>query len=263
MTFQPFVPMGGLTGWRFLQSTLETQRSAHAEGAAQKRDLAYFRENIGEVTSAADLVSDRRLLSVALGAFGLDDDIDARFLIRRVLEEGTDDPEALANRLSDKRYRDMSRAFGFDDPLISANTLPGFADRIEARFRDRRFETDMGQTNETMRLALNAQRELATLAEGEASNRTKWFTIMGTPPLREVMEATLNMPSAMATLSIDRQLEEFMERARAVFGTDEISELGQPDRLAPLLDRFTALSGIADSAGGNVTSPALVLLRGF
>ena len=42
--------------------------------------------------SAADLVADRRLLKVALGAFGLEGEIDKKAFIRKVLEEGTDRP---------------------------------------------------------------------------------------------------------------------------------------------------------------------------
>ncbi len=261
MTFQPFVPVGGLGGWRFLQNTLETQKEAHGRSPVLERDLDYFRENIGNVTSADELVSDFRLLSVALGAFGLSEDINSKFLIKKVLEEGVIDPESLANRLSDKRYRDMSRAFGFGDFDTPNTVLTTFADGIEERYRDQKFQEDMGRTNDTMRLGLNAQRELAALGEGEGSNRTKWFTLMGTPPLRTVMEGALNLPAAFATLPIDKQLETFQERARDVLGTDQLSEIGQGDVLDRVLDRFTAQAGL--SSGVNVTSPALVLLRGF
>jgi hypothetical protein len=61
-------------------------------------------------------VGDRRLLEVALGAFGLDDDIRNRFFIRKVLEEGTTSPSRrFANRLSDKRYLALAETFGFGD----------------------------------------------------------------------------------------------------------------------------------------------------
>lgn len=261
MTFQPYVPIGGLAGWRFLQNTIETQRAAHGEGAVLARDLAYFEEKIGDVRSAEDLVGDFRLLSVALGAFGLGDDINSKFLIKRVLEEGTSEPDALANRLADKRYRDLARAFGFGDFPLPNTALPGFADRIADRYKEQRFELDMGQTNETMRLALTAQRELPTLASGDTSNRTKWFTLMGTPPVRKVMETALNLPTSIATLDIDKQLEVFLDRAESIFGTNDLSELVRDDRLDRLLDRFTALDQSANSAP--VSSPALVLLRGF
>lgn len=264
MTFQPFVPSGGLVGWRFLQNTVEMQRKAHAESPTFKRDLAYFRENIGKVETAEQLVSDYRLLSVALEAFGLGDDLGSKFLVRKVLEEGTIDPKALANRLSDKRYRDLSRAFGFGDFSTPNTKLSDFPDRIADRFKEQQFETDMGKSNETMRLALNAERELPTLANGSASNRTKWFTLMGTPPLRKVMETALNLPASFATLPIDRQLDTFLDRSRSRFGSDQLSEIVRPGNLGSLLDRFTALAGSnGGGAIGSVSSPALTLLRGF
>lgn len=261
MTFQPFVPIGGVGGWRFLQNTIETQRAAHGEGAILQRDLDYFRENIASIKTAEDLVGNYRLLSVALGAFGLSEDIGSKFLIKKVLEEGTIEPDALANRLTDKRYRDLSRAFGFGDFPVANTVLSDFPDRIAERYKEQRFEIDMGKTSETMRLALTAQRELPVLGAGDSSNRTKWFTLMGTPPVRQVMQTALNLPASIATLPIDKQLEVFLERAESLFGTNDLSKLGQGDTLNRVLDRYTALDQSALNA--TVTSPALVLLRGF
>lgn len=262
MSYQPFVPTGGLSGWRFLQNTIDKQREAHGQGAALQRDLAYFKDRIGEIGTAEELVSDYRLLSVALGAFGLSDDLGSKFLIRRVLEEGTLESDALSNRLSDKRYRDLSRAFGFGDFSVPNTRISDFGDRIAARYKERAFEADLGQTSETMRLALNARRELPGLAQGAESNRTKWFTLMGTPPLRKVMETALGLPASFATLPIDDQLKQFLTRSESVFGTNDLGELSQGDTLDRLLDRYTALDGIANGST-SVTSPALVLLRGF
>ena len=262
MSYQPFVPTGGLAGWRFLQNTIGKQREVHGEGVALQRDLSYFREKIGKIDSAEELVGDYRLLSVALGAFGLSDDINSKFLIRRVLEEGTLEPDALSNKMSDKRYRDLSRAFGFGDFSTPNTKISDFADRIEARYKERVFETDLGKTNESMRLALNAQRELPALGAGSGSNRTKWFSLMGTPPLRKVMETALGMPASFGTMPIDTQLNEFIKRSEQVFGTSDMAELTKGDRLGRVLDRYTTLDGLANG-GTTVTSPALMLLRGF
>ncbi len=96
-----------------------------------QRDTDYFLENIGKIDTAEDLVNDRRLLSVALGAFGLDEDIDSKYFIRKVLEDGTLDPEALSNKLADKRYLDFSQAFGFGDYGIPPRTkVSDFATEI-------------------------------------------------------------------------------------------------------------------------------------
>ena len=81
MSFQPVIPAAGLAGWRFLERTYDAQFSAFNAAPELVRDTDYFAANITTVSSAEDLVSDRRLLRVALGAFGLENDIDNRFFI--------------------------------------------------------------------------------------------------------------------------------------------------------------------------------------
>ncbi|PWJ16147.1 DUF1217 domain-containing protein [Jannaschia seohaensis] len=263
MTFQPYVPMGGLAGWRFLQSTIDNQKAAFERSPLLQRDLDYFAEKIGEVRTPEDLIGDFRLLSVALGAFGLSDDIGSKFLIRKVLEEGTLEPDALANKLSDKRYRELSKAFGFGDFAVPNTVLSDFPDKIAARYSDQAFEKAVGETNESMRLALNAQREFAKVADGQDSDRAKWFTILGTPPLRKVLEGAFGLPLSFGALDIDKQLEVFQHRSREEFGADSVAALAEPDTMARLLDRYTAITGMTEFGNSTITSPALVLLRGY
>ena len=261
MTFQPFVPTGGLAGWRFLQRTVDTQMAAFARSPLLQRDIDDFAARIGGISTPDELVSDYRLLSVALGAFGLSDDLPNKHFIKTVLAEGTSDPNALANRLADKRYRDLSRAFGFGDLSPPNTALSDFPERIAARYRDHAFETALGRSDETMRLALHARREMAVAAEGGASDRTKWFRLMGTPPLRKVLEGALGLPASFGTLDLERQLETFRTRVSAQFGVDDFDGLAQPATLDRLLDRFTASAGIG--SGVAATSPALMILRGY
>ena len=82
----------------------------------------------GRIASAEALVKDRRLLTVALGAFGLDGEIDKKFFIRKVLEGGTEASDSLANRpydpaegaALDPRCLEVARALCIDK---STNSL--------------------------------------------------------------------------------------------------------------------------------------------
>jgi hypothetical protein len=85
MSFQPLVPFGGYSGWRFLQRTSDQQREVHANDALTKQEISHFKSSIAGLTSAEDLVADRTSLKVALGAFGLNDDLGNRFFIRKIL----------------------------------------------------------------------------------------------------------------------------------------------------------------------------------
>lgn len=262
MSFQPVVPMGGFAGWRFLNRTMETQRAAFDQSAALSRDAAYFRENIGKVTTAEALVADRRLLGVALAAFGLQDDIDNRFFIRKVMSDGTLDEGALANRLSDKRYRKLSAAFGFGDFETPNTRLSDFPDRIVAAYKTCRFEAALGQTNPDMRLAMNLTRELADLATTDSSDDTKWFTVMGSEPLRQVFQTALGLPDSFATLDIEKQLDTFRSRAKSTFGDGAIDQFVDPEKMDKLVRLFLVRSELPGGATGvTATGTALALLQ--
>src|ERR1700689_5448294 len=64
---------------------------------AVKTATAYYEANIGSVTSIQDFVGNYRLLSYALDAYGLGDQINATALITKVLEGGVSNPNSLAN----------------------------------------------------------------------------------------------------------------------------------------------------------------------
>lgn len=244
MTYQPVIPMGGLGGWAFLSRTRESQEAAFQSSAVIRRDTDYFLDKIGEVRTAEDLVADRRLLRVALGAFGLEADIDSKFFIRKVLEGGTLSGKGLANRLSDTRYFRMAESFAFD--LKPPNTvISTFGPEIVAMYRERQFEAAVGNASPDMRLALSLEREIGAILERDMSDAASWYTVMATPPLRAVFERALGIPEVVGALDVDRQLEIFREKARAVFGSDSFRQFGDPDSVDRVRTAFLSRSELA------------------
>jgi len=260
--FQPIIPTSGLAGWRFLQRTYDSQMQTFTESAALKRDSTYFRETIGTVKTAEDLVSDRRLMRVALGAFGLQDDIDNRFFIRKILEEGTTERDALANRFADNRYQDLSKAFGFGPKEFLKVGQPDFAETIIKRFETKSFEVAAGEQDPAMRVALHGQREVELLATDSRSNNARWFHIMGDPPLRQLFETALNLPKAVGQLDLDQQLTIFKDRAQRVFGSEDLSVFTDEGKRQELVDRFLVRDQISNmQAGMSSNAIALTLLQ--
>lgn len=257
MSFAPVVPFGGVAGWTFLKRTLSSQKAAFEAAPANQRDEAYFREKIGKITTAEALVSDRRLLKVALGAFGLEADINNRYFIRKVLEEGTLSADALANKLANKQYEKLSAAFGF--ALGAASTqISGFADKILAQYDARQFETAVGAQNDDMRLALNAERELSTLAASKTSETAKWYTVLGSAPLRKVFESAFGLPTSFASIDLDQQVATLRAKAGAAFGNEGVAQFADPAKTELLIRRFLIRS---ESAAQAASSPALQLLQ--
>jgi hypothetical protein len=263
MTFSPVLPIGGYAGYAFLKRTLPAQTKAFEAQTTVKRDEAYFRANIGKIDTAEQLVRDPRLLRVALGAFGLQNDVGNKFFIRKVLEEGTLTPKALANKLSDKQYAKLANAFGFGTPGAAPRTkLSDFADKILTSYKAQQFAVAVGEQNDDMRLALNAERELPELAKSGASEAAKWFTILGNAPLRLVFEKAFGLPASFGAIDIDKQVETLKERTKAAFGSDGLNQFTEPAKLEKLVRQFLIRSEVGAGAsalsGGQV---ALTLLQ--
>lgn len=258
MSFQPVIPFGGTAGWAFLKRTEATQTASFQRRPDVQRDEAYFRERIGAAKTADALVSDRRLLRISLEAFGLEADLNARAFIRRVLEEGVQSKDSLANRLADPRYAAMSGAFGFANADGPRSVRSDFADTVLPRWKERRFEAAIGSVNNDMRLAMNARRELAGIASGSGTETAKWLKVLGSIPLRTVVQGALGLPSSFAAIDLDRQVSLLEARMTGALGAGTVSQLADPRKLDGLIQRY-----LVSSAKPNLTesNPALALLQ--
>ncbi len=260
--FQPVVISSGIAGWQFLQATYDRQVESFNSSAELKRDTDYFEQEIGNIRTAEELVSDRRLLTVALGAFGLEDDINNTYFIQKMLEEGTTAEDSLANRFTDERYKDFSAAFGFGPTEIPGNLREPFASEIIEKFQAQRFEAAVGEQNESMRIALYAERSLNETVGEDVSDNAKWFSIMGQPPLRSLFETALGLPQDFGQADIDQQLSVFKDRASAIFGSDDPAIFLEDDVREDLINKYLARSQINEFSSLNSSaSIALTLLQ--
>lgn len=259
MSFQPVVPMTGYSGWIFLKRTMAPQQEAYLKSPQIQRDTDYFRENIAKVTTAEELVNDRRLLSVTLEAFGLEADINSKAFIQKVLEEGTLKSDAFANRLADKRYASMAVTFGFGD-LGARTNVSTFADTILAKFAERSFARAVGESDNSMRLALSLETGLAEIVKNATTDTSQWFAMMGDPPTRKVFETALGLPSSFGRLDLDQQLTTFRDRARATFGTDKIADLAGAEHREKMIRLFLIRDEAQQSTFSTGASVALSLL---
>ncbi|MFK7945597.1 MAG: DUF1217 domain-containing protein, partial [Paracoccaceae bacterium] len=230
MPIAPAIPLGGVAGLRLLDRTFDNQFQSFFRSPDVAREVAHFAENAGNITSIDDLMSDRRSLAVVLGAFGLDDDINKGAFVRKVIEEGTLDREAFANRLIEPGYAQMAEALGFgnfngEGTLILENVR----NNILQRYQERRFELAVGEVNLDLRLAMNFRREAASIAQETSDPRNAWLRLLGSTPLRTVMEGALNLPSQLAAIDLDQQVDEIIRRADSFLDISDPSELLDPE----------------------------------
>ena len=262
MSFQPVLPLSGYTGWTFLKRTIDRQQAVQQASPVQQRDEAYFRDAIGKVKSAEQLVSDKRLLRISLAAFGLEGDVNSRAFIQKILEGGTLKEGSLANKLADKQYQKLSAAFGFGDFSVPRTQISTFADEILSQFRARSFEAAVGAQNNTYRLALNAEREIPALASRTIGETAKWYTLLGNAPMREVMQTALGLPKSFAAIDLDQQVSVMKRRAEAAFGASTVSQFTDPAKMEALVRRFQLRAEMqGQQSASSPAAIALALLR--
>lgn len=240
--FTPAVPLGGYAGFKVFERSLDRQFAAFTKTPDFQRELAYFRDRSPKVASAADLVSDRRLLAVALGAFGLETEISKRAIVRRVLEQPPADPQSFVNRLNDPRWRAFAQTFGF---AAGAPNFPSsaFQEGVAARYAERAFERAVGDVDPGLRLALNFRREVRAIAAGQNADRSGWFQILAQQPLRRVVEAAFGLPASLARLDVDRQRAILEDKAQALFGERSPRAFLDAANVETLLRRFFVSEG--------------------
>lgn len=267
MSFDPTILSTGLTGWTFLQSTYDRQFEHFSKDPILERDNEYFMENISNVKTAEDLVSDYRLLEVALNAFGLADEIDSKAMIQKVLEDGTEADDALANKLGDDRWIEFSDAFGFGPGLSPVTGLTYKMQEIADSSVVQSFEDAVGAQDVSMQIALYAERELVDLVtfddEGEELSITgQWLNIIGQPQLQTMMQTALGLPSDLALLDIDQQMEVLQDASKKRFGSDDLTMFSDPEQMTKLVNTYLARSELdAYQSSNSSASLALSLLQ--
>ncbi len=254
MSYQPIVPLSGYAGWKLLNTTLEVQKEAFDNDPIVDRELQYFKENIGSVTSAEELVGDYQLLKVALGAFGLDADIGNKYFIQKILEEGTINEDSLANNLTEKAYYNLSEAFGFDQTPPNTTGGDSFIDKISDSYTNKQFQAAVGDHNENFRLGLNLADELDELVSGDTTENGMWYSIMGNEPLLQVFRTAFGLPESFSSLDVDDQLDRFKAKSETLFGGSSVTQFTDPDTQEKLLRDFFIRSQINDLGASN--SPA-------
>ena len=260
MAYTVQVGSGGYLGWKFLQRTEASQREIFNKSPDIAAARESFVKKMPNVKSADQLVSNYRLLTVALRAFGLEGDVNNRSFIKRVLEADPNDDKSVVNRLSDKRYLAINEAFS---SLRNGTSIDGSQlNDISSKFEGMAFERNIGERHSEIEIALNAQRELATIAKSDSSEMTKWYKVLSSKPLRKLFEGAFGFGNAIGNLPIERQVDEMKKSLSKITGWSDIGRFAESENVDKVVSRYLIRS-TADTGGYfNKYSAALSLLGG-
>ena len=211
------------TAFLAVSQNLSRYQTMTAAEPAVKTASAYYAANIGSVKSISDLVGNYRLLSYALNAYGLGDQINAKGLITKVLEGGVASPKSLANTLPNANWRAFAAAFNFVDSGATPPSSTGAVATTTSDYVEQQLESDQGGQDVGVQLALYFQRVAPTVKSEEG--------ILADPNLLQVAATIMGLPPTAAADLKPQTLSELMP----------LSDLKDPAKLTQLTERFTAM----------------------
>ena len=211
------------TAFLAVSQNLTRYQAMTAVEPAVKTATAYYEANIGSVRSVSDLVGNYRLLSYALNAYGLGDQINAKGLITKVLEGGVANPKALANTLPNPQWKAFAAAFNFTDSGATPPSSTSAVATTTSDYVEQQLESDQGGQDVGVQLALYFQRVAPTVKSEEG--------ILADPNLLQVAATIMGLPPTAAADVKPQTLSELMP----------LSDLKDPAKLTQLTERFTAM----------------------
>jgi Protein of unknown function (DUF1217) len=226
-----------------ISQNLSRYQATTAAEPAVKSASAYYEANIGSVTSIQDLVGNYRLLSYALDAYGLGDQIDSTALITKVLEGGVSNPKSLANTLGNSAWKAFATAFNFVGAGASSASSASAVQTTTSDYVEQQLESDQGEQNVGVELALYFQRMAPTM--------TSEYGILADPNLLEVAQTIFGLSPATSAENINTQAETLSKLM-------PISDLQDPAKLKDLTERFTAMYDVTYGPSSGATASLTV-----
>lgn len=209
-----------------------------------KRDIAHFTEKAPAIDSVDKLLKDRASLQFVLASFQLEDKVDAKALIRKIITQDPDDSASLVNRLSDPRYKSLAVALqGLNEGTAIFKTKKTF-DAIISSYKTNQFEKAEGEQNPGLREAFYFKREIAGV--------NNIFQILSSKPLSQVVRVALGLPEEFSTLDAKTQ-------ARTIAKRLDITKFKDPNFVNRFIDRY--LANTDAKANSTSTSPYVGLLQ--
>ncbi len=212
--------------YQLISSNMKKSLDRTANEPMVKRDTDYYLSKISSIKSIDAFLGNDRIYRYAMKAYGLEDMTYAKAFIRKVLAEGVDNSGAFANKLSDGRFKSLASAFNFARYGGTATTFSRTQQGTADLYVRQTLETNAGQSNEGVRLALYFQRTAPTVATT--------LGLLADKALLKVTQVALGLPASSSLLSLDRQVELVKKHLN-------VADLKDPAKLDKLLKRFTAL----------------------
>jgi hypothetical protein len=247
--------MSTLTDYRLIARDLTRWQQITNKKPMVAQQTKYFQANIGNIKTIDAFLKNTRLFNFAMQAFGMGDRLYAKGLMKKVLEQGVADSNALANKLNDPRIKAFAKAFDFAGKGASATQSDAVQKDVAARFVEQTLQADQGASNPGVRLALyfrqnapNITSTLGLLADRDLLQVAQMA--LGISPLSSHQDVDLQAKNLAAKVDVAdfkdaRKLQKFIERFCAAYDVQNGSLLAAPQsQTLALFDTSSPVIGI-------------------
>jgi hypothetical protein len=234
----PISGLSSLNGLNLVDRTRDSQLEIIRNTAQHSRAIEYFKENIGDVETVDQLVDDPELYGFVMRAFDLEDQMFGKAMIKKILKSNIEESDALVNRLTDTRFREMYEELGFqENGEGNLNTLlSGWKTRMVDRYVERQFLNAAEEQNETVATALEFRNKAADISSV--------YEILADTGLTEFFQTTLGLPSELSGLDIDKQAEILKSKL-------DLEDLQDPEFIENMVRKYVVIS---DALNGTATA---------
>lgn len=218
------------------------------------RETKYYQENITKIKTVDDFMKNDRVYNYALKAFGLEEMIYAKGMIRKVLTDSK-----FAERLLDKRYAEFRKAFDFDTYGEKTTSRKEVCSDPINKMKEIDLEETLGEQNAGARLAVYFERRVQELVnnkeiplEDDGKNDDIWvYKLLGDAALSKTVFTALGFSDKVQSADMEakkRLIETRMKKEDVI----------DPARREKFIKRFLAMY---DFKNTKTFSPALTILQ--
>jgi hypothetical protein len=235
-----------LTSYQMIAGNLQRWQSLTKAQPDVANATAYYQKAIGGIKTIDGFLNNYRVFSYAIKAFGLDDLIYAKGLMRKVLQGGVADSKSYANKLSDPRFRAFAAAFDFAGKGAAATATAAATTDVVNAYVQQTTEANAGAQNEGVRLALYFQRKAAAIVSP--------YQILADKALLRVVQTALQIPPESSAQDIDKQ-------AQTIVAKLNLKDLQDPAKVTKFIQKFAVLYDL-NNASLQPPAPAVQLIGG-
>lgn len=208
-----------------------------------KRAIDGFTSAVTSAKSVQQLLANPTVMQVLLTANGLGDQTAYTALAQKTLTSNVNDPNSLANKLTDTRWKPVVQTYDFANKGLSVIQNPKVISTIANAYAEVTWRNSLDATTPGLSNALTFRSEASTI--------TSVDQILGDPVMRKVVTTTLGVPQEIAFQPLEAQ-------EKAISSRLDITQFKNPKFVESFTQRYL-IAASANSSSTDQTSSLTAL----